>query len=339
MRTSKELWRQYRLRVRRRRLLVRAVRKRRELSCVVNRTKQINANDILCLATVRNEAVRLPYFLEHHRAMGVSQFLIVDNDSDDGTRAYLAAQNDVSLWHTSHSYRASRFGMDWITWLQLRYGRGHWCLVLDADEALIIPYQGARNLQGLTEWLDSQKRTSFSALMLDLYPKTRLSEAEYTRGMPFTEALGYYDSEGYQWERQKKYGNISIRGGVRKRIFFKDRPGLSPHMHKTPLIKWHWRYAYVSSTHIALPQKLNQGFDARLNLPTGVLLHAKFLDEALEHSTSEPVRKEHFTHPEKYNAYYAAVTSDPVLWTSSSKMYRGWEGLESDGLMTRGTWR
>ena len=328
----------YKLRLKRRWLLFRAIRKSGELSSVVNRTATIQKNDILCFATVRNERVRLPYFLKHHRALGVSQFLIVDNASDDGTRAYLEDQPDVSVWSTSTSYRSARFGMDWITWLQMRYGRGHWCRTLDADEAMVIPHHDARDLKDLTAFLDRKRAEVFPALMLDLYPKTRLDEAKYTTGAPFTDALGYYDAYGYDWEQQPKYRNISIRGGVRKRVFFSKKPDLAPHMHKTPLIKWRWRYAYVSSTHIALPARLNRGFDARHRLPTGVLLHAKFLDEALRQSVSEPIRKEHFTQPEFYNEYYDAVRSNPILWDSTSHSYQGWARLEQEGLMTRGDW-
>lgn len=333
-----EAWRKYKLRLKHRRLLLRAVRKRRELTCAANNTKDIRSGDILCFATVRNESVRLPYYLAHHRALGVSHFLIVDNASDDGTVEYLKSQQDVSLWSTSKSYRASRFGMDWLTWLQMRYGHGHWCATLDADEALVLPHHDTRNLHDLTDWLDARDAPVFSALMLDLYPKTRLSEADYTVGAPFTDALGYYDAQGYDWELQPKYRNISIRGGPRKRQFFKHKPDLAPHMHKTPLVKWRWWYVYASSTHIVLPTRLNIGFDARHNLPTGVLLHAKFLEEALTQSTSEAVRQEHFTHPQEYNAYYDQVTSDPILWNDASQLYRGWQGLEEEGLLTRGAW-
>ena len=107
----------YRLRWKRRRLLWRSYRKRRQLSVVADRTKQIGHGAILGFSTVRNEAVRLPFWLEHHRRLGVGHFLIVDNASDDGTPAFLADQPDVSLWHTDDSYRMSRFGVDWLTWL------------------------------------------------------------------------------------------------------------------------------------------------------------------------------------------------------------------------------
>ena len=90
----------YRLRWKRRRLLLRALRKRRQLRAVQDRTKAITPGAILCFSTMRNEIIRLPFFLEHHRALGVDHFLIVDNGSDDGTTEYLAAQPDVSLWST-----------------------------------------------------------------------------------------------------------------------------------------------------------------------------------------------------------------------------------------------
>ena len=75
----------------------------------MDRTAAIRPGDILAFVTVRNEAQRLPYFLEHHRRLGVDHFLIVDNDSDDGSRDWLAGQPDVSLWDTgpATSSRAS----------------------------------------------------------------------------------------------------------------------------------------------------------------------------------------------------------------------------------------
>ena len=107
-------WQSYRLRLKRRRFLFRAIRKRRELRPVTNRTKRIKPGDILLFSTQRNEAIRLPYFLKYYRDMGVNHFLIVDNDSTDGSVDYLADQKDVSLWTTPRSYKRSRFGVDWL---------------------------------------------------------------------------------------------------------------------------------------------------------------------------------------------------------------------------------
>lgn len=73
-------------------MLWRAFRSRRSLSSVANRTSNISAGDVLLVSTLRNERIRLPYFLKYYRDMGVSHFLIIDNGSDDGSREYLAEQ-------------------------------------------------------------------------------------------------------------------------------------------------------------------------------------------------------------------------------------------------------
>jgi hypothetical protein len=120
------------LRVKRQRLLLRAFRKRRQLLAVKNCTRQIKPTDILAFSTVRNESLRLPFFLAHYRQLGVRHFFFVSNNSTDSTNDYLAAQPDVSLWISAHSYKLSRFGMDWLPWLQFRYANRQSPLVLDA---------------------------------------------------------------------------------------------------------------------------------------------------------------------------------------------------------------
>ncbi|MEM6577410.1 MAG: glycosyltransferase family 2 protein, partial [Pseudomonadota bacterium] len=150
------LWRRYRLVWRRRYMLFKALRKRRDLEVRRDRTARIKHSDILCFVTLRNEADRLPYFLKHYRALGVDHFLIVDNGSDDGSDQLLLEEPDVSVWSTTASYRDARFGMSWLTWLQMKFGSGHWCLTVDCDELLVYPDHPSRNLHALTGELDRQ---------------------------------------------------------------------------------------------------------------------------------------------------------------------------------------
>ena len=95
------IWTTYRLRLARKRWRLRAFRKRRELTPVVSRINAVRPNHLLLFSTVRNEKIRLPYFLRYYRDLGINHFFFVDNDSDDGTREYLAEQADVSLWRGS----------------------------------------------------------------------------------------------------------------------------------------------------------------------------------------------------------------------------------------------
>lgn len=333
-------WREaYRMRWRRRRLLWRSLRARHQLSVKMDRTSQIPNDPILCFATMRNEINRLPYYLDHYRRLGVSHFLIVDNDSDDGTTEFLSRQPDVSAWFSKASYRESRFGVDWLTWLQMRYGHDAWCLTADADEILTYPHADARSLRDLTLWLDQRGEQAFGALMLDMYPQGAVGAQMYHAGDDPFKTLNWFDAEGYTWEYLNRYRHISIRGGPRKRLFFHSDPDHAPHLHKIPLIRWNRRFAYASSTHVVLPRHLNSVFDARLKLPTGVFLHSKFLDEVVGKSAEEKRRQQHFTHTERYDEYYDRITTELDLWHPQSVQYQTWQQLENLGLMTRGDWQ
>ena len=326
-----------RLRYTRRRLLWRAMRARRRLTVIADRTGTIRQDDILGFAVLRNEIQRLPYFLEHHRRLGVSHFLFVDNGSTDGSAEWLSGQEDVSLWRTGDSYKASRFGLDWLNGLLMRHGSGHWCLTLDADELLVYPDHEKRDLRELTGWLDARQADFLAALMLDLYPKGPVGTQSYAAGQNPIEVLPYFDPVGYDRTLMPRFGHVSIRGGARRRHFFADDPERAPHLHKTPLVRWHWRYAYLSSTHIVLPTRLNAGF-ARPDLPTGALLHTKFLPGIQEKSAEEKLRAEHFTHPDNYGDYYDGLIAGPDLWFPGAARYEGTGQLAALGLIQCGEW-
>ena len=272
----------YRLRWKRRRLLWRSFRGRSQLTARADRTGRIGAHDILAVATVRNEISRLPWFLEYYRRLGVDHFLVVDNGSDDGTAELLAQQPDVSLWQTWHGYRASRFGLDWMTWLQMKYAHRHWTLMVDADELLVYAHHETRSLHDLTRWLDQQGLGVFGAHMLDLYPKGRLDAQTYEPGTDPTRVVNWFDAGPYRAQRQHPMGNLWVQGGARERVFFAQEPRRSPTLNKIPLVRWNRRFAYVNSSHSALPRHLNFAYDGPGgSAPSGVLLHTKFLPEVV----------------------------------------------------------
>ncbi|WP_108483905.1 glycosyltransferase family 2 protein [Oceaniglobus ichthyenteri] len=332
-------WRAYRLRWRRRYLLGRAIRKRKQLVALCDRTKTINSGDILLFCTVRNEALRLPYFIQHHRDLGVDHFLFVDNDSTDGTADLLTRQPDASVWQTTGSYKKSRFGMDWLGWLQLRHGHGHWCLTLDADEILIIPHQHAGRLPHLTRWLDQHGWHSFRTLMIDLYPKGPVRDATYVAGQNPADAIPYFDADNFTHHPRPELQTLLTRGGVRARHFFQSAPHRAPTMNKTPLVKWHRRYSYLDSTHSLLPPRLNRSYpEPGFDRPTGALLHTKFLNTIVEKSAEEKQRQEHFSNSALYDDYYDGLIANPDLWAPHAQRYVSWQQLEKLGLLTRGAW-
>ncbi|NOD76105.1 glycosyltransferase family 2 protein [Ruegeria sp. HKCCD4332] len=333
-------WRQkYLLRWKRRRLLWRSLRSRHQLACLKDQTREINAGDVLAFITLRNEITRLPWFFRHYRQLGVRHFLIVDNGSDDGSTELLLDQPDVSVWQTYSSYRGSRFGLDWLTWLQMRYGHNHWCLMVDADELLVYSQCDTRPLQDLTAWLDQQGRVGFGALMLDLYPKGPLGRDTYDPDTDPTNLLCWFDAGPYRAQRQSPMGNLWVQGGVRERMFFSTTRQRSPTLNKLPLMRWSRRYAYVNSCHSALPRHLNNAYDGPGgSAPSGVLLHTKFLPGVVEKSRSEKRRRQHFHDPNQFGAYYDGILNQPVMWTPQSVQYTGWAQLQGLGLMSDQGW-
>lgn len=329
----------YRLRWKRRRLLWRSWRSRHQLKPLADRSGRIASGDILAFVVLRNEATRLPYFLDYYRRLGINHFLIIDNGSDDGSTEMLLRQEDVSLWQTEAGYKASRFGLDWLTYLLMTHGHDHWCLTVDADELLTYSGIASHDLKALTDLLDRQGRRGFGAMMLDLYPHGPLDEASYTAGQDPLEVLQWFDPAPYRAVRQLPMGNLWLQGGARERVFFASDPRRSPTLNKIPLIRWNRRYAYVNSTHGALPPALNGLYDGPGGAqPSGVLLHTKFLPEIVPKSATEKQRQQHFHTPADFDHYYDHLTAAPDLWVEKSLKYKGPEQLSDLGLMQAPDW-
>lgn len=332
-------WNALRLRAIRHWYLGRALRRRKQVRPVKLRVRKIRPGDILCFVTQRNEYARLPYFLQHYRKLGVNHFLFVDNASDDESAAFLKTQPDVSLWRATASYKAARFGMDWLNWLLFRHGSGHWCLTVDPDELLVYPHWETRPLQALTDWLDAGGKSSFPAMLLDMYPRGRISDEPYRAGQNPLDIAHYFDPANYMIHKNGQYGNLWIQGGPRARSFFGRTPELAPALNKVPLIRWQRRYAYISSTHMALPRGLNLVYDENGGERiSGALLHTKFLSTFIEKSSEEMERGEHYANSQEYRAYSAGLQDNMTLFNAESRSYEDWQQLQDLGLISQGNW-
>ena len=68
----------YRLRIRRQRLLARAFIRRRDLRSVADRMASVRPDPMLLFTCLRNEKVRLPYFLQYYRDLGKDVRFMMD---------------------------------------------------------------------------------------------------------------------------------------------------------------------------------------------------------------------------------------------------------------------
>jgi len=315
-----------------------ARRHRRELHPVQDNTGRIGSGDILLFCCLRDEAVRIPFFLDYYRALGVRHFLFVDNGSTDGFMDHVRDQGDVSVWYTEASYRRANFGMHWLNALLHRYGCEHWCVTCDPDEFLVFPHCDARNLEDLAAHLDSEERRSLCCVMLDMYSDRPLAATVYRAGddpfaiAPWFDGTGYTQQPG--WLR-----DVFTQGGVRRRLFFRDIPEQAPALNKTPFVKWRWSYHYFLSMHQLVPALLNQPHAETHTSTTGCLMHFKYFQRLQDKVTEELERKEHWNDSFEYRRYGDQLerTERPFIHEGSER-YRDWRQLVALGLMSRGRW-
>jgi hypothetical protein len=148
---------------------------------------------VLVVCVVRNERMMLPHFLAHYRRLGATHFVFVDNDSSDGTAAYLDAQPDVVLYAADTDYRDSHYGVAWQQAVLAAHGAGRWAIVADADEFLVYRDWEHTPLTAMLDRLEAGGHDAAEVLMLDLYPRGALSDTDFERTSPA--AADHFDRE------------------------------------------------------------------------------------------------------------------------------------------------
>ena len=285
---------------------------------------------ILCCTAVRNERSRLPGFFEHYRKLGVDRFLFVDNGSDDGTAEWLAAQPDVRLWRSSLSFTRANFGSSWFELLLRRYGIGHWCLTVDADELLVYGDHERKPLRAFCRELQESGKQAASGILLDLYSDRPVRETVLEGETDWLARCPWFDREFAhdRHERGGEYRNQLITfGGVRRRVFPAKHDYL---LSKVPLVLYRPDVVLASGQHLtSIPYE-------RIAHEQVCVLHFKFFASFLPYARAEAERGVHAMDAEQYKTYAARLAQgetvtlhDPAL----SLRYEGIAQLRALGVM------
>ena len=264
--------------------------------------------DLAVLSVIKDEMFFLPSFLEHYRAVGVTQFIFLDDRSTDGSLEYLMEQPDCAVMEADATFGQvvdgkNRAVIVWRTALARQFSMNKWALVVDLDEFLELP-PGYANLPALIAELDRHGHSAVGAIMIDFYPAdiSHLFDATRpsTKGKLFAQYPYFDDCYHGQWvggrfkraysgatERLfQRYGLtlasqrtsahhttvVGLTKSFLERLGVRERK-FELEIKKVPLVRWNAEREYVTSHSLNVPP--GDG----LQLP---LVHFKFSGHIFE---------------------------------------------------------
>ncbi len=317
--------------------------------------------EIRLFMNVSNELLRLPHVLDYYRNIGVNRFFFIENHSNDGTLQFLQDQPDCHIFSTVNSYPEARSGILWRAALLDRYGTGHWCLSVDADELLIYPHCEQVKLPEFCAHLDAEGSEGLFTFMMDMYPEGKLEDAVCTSDKSFFEITPYFDKDYTFIDRiylrgRKPFPPLEVMGGPRERCFYPDqgthvpkkrmaihiyeraavalkKAGLikgfksmkSPALFKVPLVKWKKGIEYKASTHVISEIKLSP--------MTGVLAHFKFFSDFHDRVVKAVAKGTFSNGSAEYREYLKHIDKVKNFMYAGSRKYTSSKDVLDCGLM------
>jgi glycosyltransferase involved in cell wall biosynthesis len=278
------------------------------------------------LCVFRNEAQLLEAFIRHYFGHGVTDFIFVDNGSDDRSLDIIAGFGDaaVKVYQTGASYRDAAFGMDWINALLAQYCRNRFCILADCDELLVLD----GTLAGQIAAMEAAGSNAVAAYLIDMYPR-QINNA-YVAGTSLIAHSPYFDvpqKKHYRLGREI-YGGFRHRsGGMRERVF-----GKTVCLHKFPVFKYDFHpigvatgchYFQSGGELLVTSQSIRLAPD-----PVG-LLHFKFVKPDLAAFVARRISEnQDWQDSAEYRAYDEKLRDGPALSLFDAEYSRRFVGYE-----------
>lgn len=195
------------------------------LSLLTSRQIALAEREVPAITPVKDEIALLPHFLGHHRRLGVRTFFFVDNGSADGSLEFLLQQPDCHVFSTSDSFRAARYGMDWVTEIATDHCMGKWFLFADCDELLVYRNCETVPLADFAASLGARSFDAVAAAMIDMYPDGDFLGASLRPGRDIFEVFPNFDADYVfrpwprrPWDAKPQQFQLQVLGGPRTRL-------------------------------------------------------------------------------------------------------------------------
>jgi hypothetical protein len=313
-------------------------------------------------AIVKDEMFYLPSFLDHHRRLGVDQFIFLDDQSSDGTRELLVAQPDCLVLASPFRFgeavavpgqggrRRERAGILFKSLIPQRFLAGRYALYLDGDEYLMLP-PGVSSVGELFDLLARHDVRSVAANLIDFFPAT-VAEMQLPRELPTSEAMlgayPYFDALPLLGTRFGQRWPAKLDKGTTARLFRQHHIRMvigkwqsaprwltrwllsrypESNVLKTPVVRWDPGTEYLNSHRANVPvtDKVLLG-----------LAHMKFTCDLSRRLQYAVASKSYARGSEKYQWYGELLErmrrGDGSFLGPHSARYRGPAGLAAAGL-------
>lgn len=204
-------------------------------------------DEIIAICVVRNGALHVRSFIEHHFALGVRHIVFLDNGSTDDTVPLAAAYPNVTILQTSCPYGTYENVMK--RYLVQRFSKNRWSLFVDIDERFDYPFSDLLSLRSLLTYLNQHSYTAVVAQMLDMLPGDGILGDHGVANKAIEEVYTFYDISNIE-KTDYMHGMLSNErvkmhwGGIR-RTLFGTRNGLTKAAlvfldeRVEPFVAWH----------------------------------------------------------------------------------------------------
>ncbi len=261
--------------------------------------------EAVVLCSVRDGENHIDAFVDHYTRLGVKHLFFLDNGSTDATVARLRAHSHTTVWESRLPFSACREAFK--DFLVQGPGRGHWCILADVDEHLLLP-PGATLPQVLSH-LRRHDHTAVVTQMLDMFADAPFAALVPEAGWTAAQLAGryrFYDVSDirkldFPWH-EHRLANSAIRfhvGGVRARHL--GTPGVW--LTKESLF-------FAEDCAVAHAHRLDRARLADFSLP---LLHYKFTAAFPAQIERAVVEKNYAQQSAEYRRYREALASSPGL--------------------------
>jgi hypothetical protein len=188
----------------------------RDLKPVQDRTAAIQAGDMIVFCVLRDDAERIPLFLQYYRDLGVGHFIFIDNGSGGRLWASLRRCLTYALAH-GRQLRAILLRCSLAESSASGPWRGHWCLTVMPMNCWSIRMSKADAARADRISVHEGIAAS-SCLVIDTYSES--VESDLQSGIDPREVSRLFDRSGYTFKPAGR--GCHVQGGSRARMFFPE---------------------------------------------------------------------------------------------------------------------